>query len=134
MIGDANLFFSIKQFKQITGVKPGIWKTEYMNEEDNDGDDIIHWQFHWVAPGPLDIDNLLTEDTCPRPQLEPLTDWEKIHGFGVDSGKVCVLDMDMMRDYIGRTGDERLVISVCQDPFSERMGYQGVLPGGFFSE
>ena len=128
MVADANLFRSIDQFKSIPGLKPGIWKTTFVGEDK----DILHWQFHWVAPGPLDLDNLPTEETCPQPRLET-GDWEHIDNFSVDSGKLSVFDKDMLTEFIAHTGDERMVIDVCQDPFSERIGYQGVLPGGFFS-
>ena len=103
-----------------------------MNEENEFGD-IIHWQFQWLQPGPLDLANLPTAEPGPQPDLEPLTDWEDVSRFNVDSGKMSVFDKDMMEGFIDHTGDERLVIDVCQDPFSSRMGYQGVLPGGFFS-
>lgn len=104
-----------------------------MNEEDDHGQ-IIHWQFSWVSMGPLELDNLPTEGTCPQPTFVPLTDWQEVASFGVDSGKMSLMDKNMMETYIGLTGDQRLVIEVSQDPFSRRMGYQGVLPGGFFSK
>ena len=131
MIADANTFRKIDQFLAVSGLRPGIWRVQWMNEQCGE---IVHWQFHWVSPGPLDLDALPTIYTYLDPRLHPLGDWEKINAFSVDSGKISVFDRDMLQRYIAHTGDERLVIDVCQDPFSARMGYQGVLPGGFFSE
>ena len=102
-------------------------------DEENQYGEIIHWQFRWLQPGPLDLDNLPTLESVPPADVEPQTKWEAISQFNVDSGKMSVFDKDMMEQFIEHTGDERLVIDVCQDPFSDRMGYQGVLPGGFFS-
>ena len=102
-------------------------------DDENQYGEIIHWQFQWLQPGPLDLDNLPTSESVPPADVEPQTKWEAISQFNVDSGKMSVFDKDMMEGFIDHTGDERLVIDVCQDPFSSRMGYQGVLPGGFFS-
>lgn len=132
LIANANTFLHISQFEQVSELKPGVWAARWLDKENECGD-IIHWQFKWLQPGPLDLDNLPTSDPGPHPDLEPLTKWENISRFNVDSGKMGVFDKDMVEQFIEHTGDERLVIDVCQDPFSDRMGYQGVLPGGFFS-
>ena len=131
-MADASLFTRIDQFKSVEGLKPGTWKVVPVRESNGS----FSWEFHWVSPDPLNFDALPTEETCPQPVLDPLTDWEDIpySRFAVDSGKICVLDKDMVERYIAHVGDVRLVIEVCQDPFSKKMGYQGVLPGGFFSE
>ncbi|PSR93823.1 hypothetical protein PHLCEN_2v4718, partial [Hermanssonia centrifuga] len=131
LVADANVLSRINQYRTVRGLKPGIWRTRWMDEEDDHGE-IIHWQFSWVSTGPLELDNLPTEGTYPQPTFVPLTDWQEVASFGVDSGKMSIMDKNMMETYIGLTGDQRLVIEVSQDPFSRRMGYQGVLPGGFF--
>ncbi|KAF7792829.1 hypothetical protein EIP86_003929 [Pleurotus ostreatoroseus] len=129
LVADANTFRSISQFNDVTGLRPGLWRAQHMGDVDASGA-VVHWQFHWICPGPLDLDNL--QGIAPQP-LEPQTAWERLDGLTVNTGKISLFDLDMLQDFIEYTGDERLVIDVCQDPFSERMGHQGVLPGGFFT-
>ena len=130
LIADANTFLRIDQFMSIPGFRSGLWKVEHSPKHHSM--EALHWEFHWFAPGALDLAHLPTPASSPDPDL-PLGDWEEIENELVfSSGKISMFDKDMMLKYINHTGDERLVIDVCQDPFSDTMSYQGVLPGGFF--
>lgn len=119
----------------MSSVRPGIWQAIFL-EEDYDRNDSFNWQFDWISDGPLDIHDLPTRENCPRPSFreEDLSEWSDECSLSVDSGKFTLCCQDMMEEWVRILENEHWAIQVAQDPFRSRQGYQGVLPGGFFSE
>ena len=77
---------------KITGVKPGIWHVTLTYKDDSGMDDFEYAIARWVAPGPLDVNDL--SDTYPAPNLSPLTNWKRVDGYSVDSGSHGIVDSD----------------------------------------
>ena len=87
---------------KVTGVKPGIWIITV--KEPREGDDFNELLLRWAAPGPLDFDDI-PENLSP-PDLNPLTVWNKVSGYSVDSSVGGVFDLDSLSNLIESHGDQ----------------------------
>ena len=86
----------------IKRVKPGIWTIT--EQEREDPMEFVGVLLRWVAPGPLDWENL--PEALPEPNLAPLTDWKRVSGYSVDSGTHGLFDKDALKHLISTQEDE----------------------------
>ncbi|CAL1700295.1 unnamed protein product [Somion occarium] len=83
----------------VMGLRPGIWTIKETDEGDDDFKEIL---IRWVAPGPLDFDNLPVN--LPEPNFSPLTKWKRVASYSVDSGVHGVFDQDSLENLIASCG------------------------------
>lgn len=100
---------------QVTGVRPGIWTITF--QEHREDDDFREPLLRWVAPGPLDFDNPPNNLTLPGFELDPLTKWNTVSGYSLDSGVGGVFDLDSLENHIKshKDQDKEYIFEVMSD-------------------
>lgn len=86
----------------IKNVKRGIWSITEQPREDPMN--FVGVLIRWVAPGPLDWDNI--PNALPEPNLTPLSEWRRVGGYSVDSGTHGLLDKEALDELIESHGEK----------------------------
>ncbi|THH30337.1 hypothetical protein EUX98_g3854 [Antrodiella citrinella] len=88
----------------VSGLKPGIWHISLTDNNPESRAVLLRW----VAPGPLDFDNLPAH--LPDPHLAPLSAPRRVNGYDVDGGIHGLLDQESLDDLIRANRNNRLYV------------------------
>lgn len=78
----------------LSGLKAGIWHISLIDERSESRAVLLRW----VAPGPLNFDNL--PPTLPNPILAPLSPLQRVGNYVVDGGIHGLFDRDSLSNLI----------------------------------
>ena len=129
-IGDIPLSVSSGYDVILPDVKPGIWRVSCNAAWEERTD--LH--LAWVAPGPLDVDNLPSVEGTPCPGKDSAEPLEQLGVASVDSGKLGIIDEDMNNAVLEAVGEEQRAAELLTDPFSEEFVGEFALTGGYVGE
>lgn len=114
----------------VKNVKPGIWTiTEKPRTDPMNFEGVL---LRWVAPGPLDWDDLPA--TLTEPNIEPLSEWKRVSSYSVDSGTHGLLDKDSLEELIEsqEDNDKEFILETLAD--YALMDNKLAVKAGFVSE
>lgn len=129
-IGDIQLSASGGYDVILPDVKPGIWRVS-CNTALEDRTDLY---FAWVAPGPLDVDNLPSVEGTPCPGKDAAAPLEQLAVASIESGKLGIIDEDMNNAVLEAIGEEQRAAELLTDPCPEGFVGEFALTGGYVGE